>query len=311
MPVERIPITDREQWLGLRKKDVTASVVGALWGYHPYETIASVWAEKAQGIGLNDFDTAVTRRGKRLEPVVAEMVGELRPAWKIERPNVYLRDPVRRFGATPDYFYTDEQGRPGVLQIKTCSPQQFEEYWDENNAPLWISLQTLSEMMLAEAEVGTIGVLVIDAWTFDLHLYDVPRHAAAEARIISAIERFWRDTDRGNQPAIDPARDGALLAALYPNHVPAKLVDLPPGAMEVLARYVRMDEAIKTAEAALEEDKNKLREWIKDAEGGFFADDEGNEWIVTLKTQTRKAHEVKETSFRKLRVKKVPHADQG
>jgi predicted phage-related endonuclease len=305
MPVERIPITSREQWLELRRKDVTASVVGALWGYHPFQTIASVWAEK-MGILIPNIDTAVMRRGQRLEPVVAEMVREERPEWHIEKSTHYLRDPDIRFGATPDFTYVDQTGLAGILQTKTVSPQQFAEHWDEQSPPLWVVLQTLSEMMLADAAIGTVAALVIDAWTFDLHLYELARHASAEARIIGAIERFWRETDRGNQPDIDPGRDGALLDALYPTHVPAKLVDLPPGAVEVIDRYVRMDEAIKIARSALETDKNTLKAWLKDAEAGFVIDDKTDtSWVVTLKQQTRRAHEVQKASFRKLRVRRT------
>lgn len=305
MPVERIPITSREQWLALRKKDVTASVVGALWGFHPYETVAGLWAEKSGILHHSTEETPVTQRGRRLEPVVAEMVAEIRPTWRVKKADVYLRDPNLRFGATPDYEYRDDRGRRGILQIKTCSPQQFEAHWTETDPPLWIALQTLAEMHLDDAEIGTIALLVIDAWTFDLHLYEVPRHAAAEARIVAAIEKFWRETDRGNQPEFDNNRDGDLLAALYPNHVPAKIMDLPTEAAGVLERYARMDEALKMAKAAQEEDSNRLRAWLKDAEAGFLIDKDGSQWVVSLKAQTRKAHAVKESSFRKLRVKKV------
>jgi predicted phage-related endonuclease len=304
MAIERHPITSREQWLELRKKDVTASVVGALWGYHPFTTAASVWAEKMGFMGPT-LNTGPMERGIRLEPVVAAWVQEKRPEWKIEKAAVYLRDPYLRIGGTPDYFYVDGEGRRGVLQIKTASPSQFEEHWTQDAAPLWIMLQTLTEAYLEGAQVATIAVLVSDAWTFELYLYDVPRHAAAEARIITAVEKFWRETEKGNQPDLDYDRDGALLNALYPRHVPAKLVDLPPGAVEVLERYERMDEAIKTATAALEADKNRLKEWLTDAEAGHAIDKDGNEWVVTLRTQEREAYSVKETTFRRLRVKRI------
>src|SRR5262245_18769817 len=43
MTIERIPITSREQWLELRKPDVTASVVGALFAAHPYMTALKLY----------------------------------------------------------------------------------------------------------------------------------------------------------------------------------------------------------------------------------------------------------------------------
>jgi predicted phage-related endonuclease len=39
------PATD-EEWLGLRREDVTASQAAALLGAHPYTTAYQMWADK-------------------------------------------------------------------------------------------------------------------------------------------------------------------------------------------------------------------------------------------------------------------------
>ena len=44
--VERHEITSREAWLELRKQDVTASTIAALFNCHPYTTALRLYAEK-------------------------------------------------------------------------------------------------------------------------------------------------------------------------------------------------------------------------------------------------------------------------
>ena len=103
--VDRIPITSREQWLELRKANVTASTVGALFGVHPWQTIAGLHAEKC-GMELPgpDPESAVIRRGNALETVVAAEVAKQQPEWRIRKNDLYLRDVHARIGATPDFW---------------------------------------------------------------------------------------------------------------------------------------------------------------------------------------------------------------
>src|SRR4030095_11106389 len=104
--IERHPITSREEWLRHRQQDVTASVVGALFGVHPYQTPAGLWAEKT-GVELPRRDTAEVRRGGLLEGAIAEAGREERPRWTIHPPREYLRNPDIRLGATPDFAVVD------------------------------------------------------------------------------------------------------------------------------------------------------------------------------------------------------------
>lgn len=263
-----------------------------------------MWAEKT-GLLVPDVDTAVTERGRRLEPVVADMVREAKPEWRIWKNEHYLREKSSRFGATPDYWYEPTPGVLGVLQIKTTSPQQFQDGWLEGSPPLWIVLQTLSEMMLGAAQVGAVAVLVFDQWTFDLHIFEVQRHATAEAKIIQAIEAFWNETDRGNQPPFIPGRDSALIKSLFPTHTPGEYVQLDAAACGRLARISRIREAIRIGRDQLEEDEDAIRQSIGCAEGGIGVDEAGVEWSCSLRRQDRKEHTVKASSFRPLKIKRI------
>ena len=101
MTVERVPITDRAQWLAWRKFDITASVVGAVFNLHPYVSPLRLYVDKQ---GLVDLpvqaDSGPLRRGRILESAVAAAVSEQRPEWKLEKCNDYYRDDELGLAAT-------------------------------------------------------------------------------------------------------------------------------------------------------------------------------------------------------------------
>jgi len=128
MTVEHRTITSRDEWLRWRRQDVTASVVGALFGVHPYTTALRIYAEK-RGVEFPDADNKTMRRGRWLEPAVATAVEEERPDWKLRAPRLYLRDPDLRLGCTPDYFIEGDPRGLGVLQCKTVAPSVYARDW--------------------------------------------------------------------------------------------------------------------------------------------------------------------------------------
>ena len=105
MPIERITPKDRAAWLRARGQDITASVVGALFGVHDFVTPMELWAVKTKRIQYSSEETAPMRRGRLLEQVAVQMLREDYPDWDLEHnaaENVYYRDAARRLGATPD-----------------------------------------------------------------------------------------------------------------------------------------------------------------------------------------------------------------
>jgi len=297
MTIERLTFASREEWLHLRQFDVTASTVAALFGLHPYETALGLYAAKT-GVAMPDIDSKVLRRGRLLEGAVAEAVREERPTWAIAKANEYLRDAKIRLGATPDFYVYDENNRRGVLQTKTVAPNAFRSSWTEETPPTWIALQTATEMLLDNADFGVIAALVVDGWNFDLHLYDVPRNAGAEARIREAVTKFWDDVAAGRPPKTDYARDDRLMQIIYPRQVPGKEIDLRGDnrALELLDQREAAMAGMKMAETLKAEAETELREKIGDAEIAIVRG-----WKVTLRQQTRREHLVKESSFRQLR----------
>jgi predicted phage-related endonuclease len=197
MKRETHEITSRGQWLDLRRRDLTASRISALWDLHGYLSREELGASM---LGRFDAgDNSSMRRGRILEPAVAAALAEDHPDWKIEKATTYHRLPELRLGATPDYWFTDEHGVEGLIQIKTAAP----EIWDKwhGQIPLAYTLQTLTELLVTGRERGLIG-LMITSRSLPVYEYAVPRHPAAEEKILAAAAAWWEAFDSG---AIAPA----------------------------------------------------------------------------------------------------------
>jgi hypothetical protein len=220
--VQRIPInfaTEREQWLALRRHDVTASAAGCLLGIHDYYTPYGLWLLKSGRVQEDPEETPAMRRGRFLESVAIEVLKEERPSWIINPPGIYLRDGDARLGATPDLFVNDPSAGFGVVQIKSVAPWIFKNNWldrdtGEINVPLWIAVQAITEAHLAGASWAAVAALTVSNG-IDLHLVPVPIHEGVVSRVRAAVAEFWKLVETGDRPDPDWKRDARLIEDLY------------------------------------------------------------------------------------------------
>lgn len=244
--VERIRISGRNQWLALRQQDVTASVAGALFGVHEYQTALGLWMLKSGRVCEDAEETPPMRRGRLLEPVALQLLAEERPDWSTARVEHYYRDPAARLGATPDAFAIRD-GKLGVIQIKTVEAGVFRRKWTgEDRAiepPLWIAVQALVEAALTGASWAAV-VALVPGFGLDLHVLDVPLTDGLLDALKAKVAEFWASVDKGEPPPADYARDGAMLAALYAQDA-GKTIDLTGD--NRLAELAMQDAASATA----------------------------------------------------------------
>jgi predicted phage-related endonuclease len=300
MPIERIKITGRDQWLEARKNDVTASVVASLFGCHPYVSALKIYLAHS-GIEFDQADDRVLRRGRLMEPSVALAVSEDRPDWRIEKCDSYYRDPDLRLGATPDFFIHDDPRGLGILQAKSAAPHIFQRDWEGGTTvPLWVQLQTLTEAMLTEAAFAVVAVLEINAFDMALSIIEVPRHPAAEQRIVEAVARFWDDVASRREPSPDYGKDAELLKVIAPHEVVGTTVDLS-GDNELPALLEQREEimtGIKSFETRKDEIETMLKFKMRDAESVIGLP----EWGISWKSQHRKEFVVPAKDVRTLRI---------
>jgi putative phage-type endonuclease len=254
--IERHSITDHNEWLRWRKQDVTASTAGALLGLHPYCTPLQLYLDKTGIAPMDNRDNPAMRRGRLLEPVAMRIVQEEHPEWRVEAPGVYLRDPDKRIGATPDIAVRDENDAPGVIEIKSVEQSAFRRNWlDENGeirVPLWIAIQALVCAHLMQAQWAQVGVLRV-SHGIEFDLIPIPQTPNLIERIEAAATEFWTAVEQQQPPPpVFPTDIDAVLRYTKGLDVSDEAVILPEGDnywRERLGEYVRVGAEIKEREA--------------------------------------------------------------
>jgi predicted phage-related endonuclease len=283
---EQREITSIGDWLKWRRQHITASRVGALWDAHPYLTRAGLQAEL---LGLaGEVPNSAMRAGNILEGGFPAAVRHDGKPWHLVKATSYHWLPEHRLGCTPDFWADDD----GLLQAKTASPQQWEAW--HGHPPLAYTLQTLCELLVTGREWGVLAVM-IRSGGYPVHYYDVPRHAAAEQRILDAVAQWWQAFDKGDLAApVSPqdiealVDDGTHIDLSGDNELPALLDE-----REALkATHSDAEKHLKEIDATIKSHLGAARTaWLPG-------------WNLTYATQHRKESVIPAKDIRVLRVKR-------
>ena len=306
--IERFAIIDRSSWLAMRSQDLTASDIGAVIGVDPYRSALRVYAEKAGEIGA-EGETNIMRRGRWLEAATLEALREELPGWRIERAGVYLRDPDVRLGGTPDALAEDPEHPERLLnvQMKVVSRPAYERDWADG-PPLGYQLQTLAEGFLLDADRSLLAALVIDTYSADVFVHEVPRHAAAEQKIREIAAEFWQNIAAGRRPVPDYGKDADTIAAMFPRQEPGKVLDLTGDnrLIEILPQREFLKDRIDGDRKQLEALDAEVKYKLGDAETAELPG-----WRLTFREEHRKEYTVAASSRRVLRVKQIEQKDRA
>jgi len=287
-------ITSLGDWLTWREKDITASRIAALFDLHPYLTrddLARIMhGEGGGGAGYIPPDSPAMRRGRILEPAVAAAISEERPEWLLIKATTYHRLPEHRLGCTPDYWANDD----GLIQVKTCSPQQWDSW--HGRAPLAYVLQTLTEIIVTGRAWGVLAVMVCNP-SYPVHYFDVPRHAAAEGRILAAVAEWWAAWDSGAQiPQAAPSAelvadldDGSHKDLSGDNELPA-----------ILTERASLKATTSAADKRLKEIDYQIKNRMGRAMTGWLPG-----WNISFRSWQRRETVIPAATIRVLRVKSV------
>jgi putative phage-type endonuclease len=305
------PVARRAEWLALRARDLTTGDIAAIVGANPHRTPLRVWAEKREMIGSVE-ENAIMKRGRHIERAILSWLREDRTEWTVGDAGVYLRDPVRRIGATPDFFATrpDREGT-GAVDAKCIARRNFVEKWRGGDkegpivAPLHYQLQVNVQARLAGMKWGALAVLVLGEFSAELHVVEVEINPRAWLRVAAEAEHFWRLIEEGRQPEPVAPADFDTVGEMFPEDGPPD----PPLDLtkenewpELVSKRDEFKEAIKDAEGRVNEIDMRLKLRMGEAPVALLSD--GRK--VTWKQQQRKAYSVEALSFRVLRVGKAP-----
>ncbi len=193
-------LTDRTKFLG-------SSDAAAILGLSPWRTALEVYEDKITPRSLEPDRNKerIFARGKRLEPVVCEMLAA-EEGLEIARRNHRYQDPEFPFLAAE----IDAETADGVnVEIKTVSPFLAKEWGEEQSdqIPLHYCVQVLHALMVTRRERAIVAALI---GADDLRIYRVERDDELIARIRSEELAFWDRIQRRDPPPITTLADATL-----------------------------------------------------------------------------------------------------
>ncbi len=258
----------------IRTGFVGGSDVAAVIGVSPWKTPYALFEEKI-GAAVEDSThedrKKVLRRGKRLEPVVMEMLQEEHDLNIGERNAIHIDPEYEWMRAEIDfeYFFDEGLGRDllevGNGDVKTVSSYARSGWGEEGSdeVPSYYAAQFLWGQMITGRSITMVAAL-FDAT--DLRIYYVPRNEELIAFLRTAAINFWTNhVLTGVAPPIRTAEDAA--------RVVAKFDGLTVQADDTTRKALDRLKGIKAAEKRLEAKREEYEFAVKKA----FATQAGDE----------------------------------
>lgn len=286
---------NRDAWHEIRLTGIGSSDSAAAIGAHPFKTRFMLYAEKTGLLEAEDISgREEVECGTLLEPIVGVLFErrterELKP-WP---QDTVVRHPFLDWMlATPDFEQVCPKRGAGLLEAKTTSAYKSGD-WDEA-PPIWAQVQLQHALAVTGKEWGSLAVL-IGGQRF--RWFDCERNDRFVGALMERLEEFWAMVQSRTPPEVDGSLVTAkALARLYPSEN-GLAVQLPEESDAWDRERLSIAEEIRRLEARKTELDNKFRAAIGDASFGVLPT--GKQY--SLHIQTRKAHEVKESTFRVLR----------
>lgn len=212
MAVEMIVLPDREAWLKNRMNGIGGSEISAVIGKNPYLDNQTLWELKTGRRQADDIsDKYYVQYGTQAEMHLRGLFRLDFPEFKVEYTdnNSWTNSKYPWARASLDGWLTDQAGRRGVLEIKTCAILQSmqKERWNKQ-VPMNYYCQCLMYMAVVEAEFACIKAQL--KTVFDGVPYLQTKHYFIERSdvqddidyLMKEGERFWGYVQRDEMPPL-------------------------------------------------------------------------------------------------------------
>lgn len=212
MAAKMIVLPNREAWLENRRKGIGGSEISAIIGHNPYMDNVTLWEYKTGRRQAEDIsDKPYVQYGTQ-----AEM--HLRGLFRLDFPHLHVDYVDNNSWTNPRYpwaqasldgWLTDQNGRRGVLEIKTTEILQSmqKERWNQQ-IPMNYYCQVLFYMAVVEADFVVLKAQL--KTTFEGVPYLQTKHYIIErADVQSDIDylmakgaEFWQYVERDERPPL-------------------------------------------------------------------------------------------------------------
>ena len=210
--VKMLTLTSREEWLEARKNYIGGSDASAIVGMNPYKTNNDLWLEKTGKVTPEDIsDKPYVKYGTNAEIHLRELFKLDFPQFNVEyvENNMFNNDRFPWAHASLDGWLTDENGRKGILEIKTTEILQSmqKEKWNQR-IPDNYYIQVLHYLMVTEFDFAVLKAQL--KTVFDGVPYIQTKHYFIERSDVEGdIEylakkemEFWQYIKSGKKPPL-------------------------------------------------------------------------------------------------------------
>ncbi|WP_060905297.1 YqaJ viral recombinase family nuclease [Streptomyces scabiei] len=251
------PDAPREEWHAVRRSGIGGSDIAAICGLNPWTSPLEIWLKKT-GQTVPPRDDQILNEaalmGHALEPVIATRFTAITGLIAEENPGT-LRMPDIPWALVNLDRTTEEDGLPGVVELKSRSSYALNEWLEE--PPIDVQVQTQWQMLVTGWSFGYTAALIGGQRTI---VHRLERDERFIDNLLAIAAEFWGWVETGTQPPLDGSHaTGQLLDRLH-----AK-----PGRKDVIADAIEVEkwlsirrtakEQLEAADIALTEADNHLK----------------------------------------------------
>lgn len=209
--VEMIQLKSREEWLKNRQR-IGGSDASAIVGMNTYRSNVDLWKIKTGQLVPEDIsEKPYVKYGTQAELHLRNLFALDFPEYRVEylENNMWLNDKYSFAHASLDGWLVDQEGRRGILEIKTTEILQSmqKEKWNQR-IPDNYYIQLLHYLMVTEFEFADLKAQLKYDFGGEVFLqtrhYHIERDEVEEdIKYLEAAERkFWQQVQRKEQPAL-------------------------------------------------------------------------------------------------------------
>lgn len=212
MAAEMIILKNHSEWLQNRMNGIGGSEISAVIGCNPYMDNVHLWELKTGRRQAEDIsEKPYVKYGTQAEMHLRGLFRLDFPEYRVEyiENNSFRNDRYPWALASVDGLLTDQDGRRGVLEIKTTEvlSSMHREKWDKQ-VPMNYYCQTIFYMAVLEAEFACIKAQL--KTVFDGVPYLQTRHYFIERAdveedieyLMTEGERFWKYIEQDVRPPL-------------------------------------------------------------------------------------------------------------
>lgn len=284
------------EWYEDRKKQLGASEVAAILGLSRYTSPFEVWAVKTGRLQPFEGNEA-TRIGQRLEPLILDDaeadLGKLERDVEVDHGGIPLRATLDgAVAASGEVVECKTAGFTGPLSSDWGDEGLVEV---EGQIPVAYYVQIQSQLLCTKSELAHLY-----AWLAGRGMarYKVVPDAPLFGVIEERVAAWWKTHI---VEGVAPPMTGTPLKVLSKLSRNEETIELPPEIGALLDRRDVEKAAASAAKKQLDDLDAQIIQALGDADTGVLPD--GRK--ITYRQTTRKGYEVKETTYRTLRIKKA------